>query len=154
MVNSSLTLKWQTLSFLGADKLTTATRLLENSRSTIHISSLSPKLEKTKLHKEETKSLYPHFMRGVKRGLSLKVEETKWNLVEEIKFLLVAVRYEWPEIHTILYVGVLLASLQTIQSPSLWRRIIVYGEAMSLSVRITSTEWLQYYFYIGLDYEL
>ena len=38
---SRLTLKWQTLSFRGAAKLTMATRLLENSRSTIHISSVS-----------------------------------------------------------------------------------------------------------------
>jgi len=43
-------LKWQTLSFLGADKLTIATRLLENNLSTMQISSVSPKHEKNMHH--------------------------------------------------------------------------------------------------------
>lgn len=46
--NLIFTLKWQTLSFLGADKLTIATRLLENNLSTMQISSVSPKYEKNK----------------------------------------------------------------------------------------------------------
>ena len=46
--NFIFTLKWQTLSFLGADKLTIATRLLENNLSTMQISSVSPKHEKNK----------------------------------------------------------------------------------------------------------
>lgn len=46
--NLIFTLKWQTLSFLGADKLTMATRLLENNLSTMQISSVSPKYEKNK----------------------------------------------------------------------------------------------------------
>ena len=35
------TLKWQTFSFLGADRLTTATKLLENNLSTMQTSPLS-----------------------------------------------------------------------------------------------------------------
>ena len=54
--NFIFTLKWQTLSFLGADKLTIATRLLENNLSTMQISSVSPKKKRKtstiiKIHK-------------------------------------------------------------------------------------------------------